>query len=194
MSGRIGHDGTRTAARNAISGQSGHDRTFCHSEPVANDPIRHRCRKCPDQRNCSALNDVWWKWASRAARADIVALPYCLAMVFREIAQRRDGNVTQLPMVIGVSDYCTPCHGKAIIRFATVRCWDAPRLLQASAASLRSRVNSGHRACALAWPQNPMSVIIAKAGMGIRVKAPSSQPMAATAHDDIYPLQAVKHG
>jgi len=74
------------------------------------------------------LNDFWWKWARRTARADIVAHAYRLALISLEIAQRNDRNATQLPLVIGVFDYCIPCHGKTMIRLTAVR--RAPRPFQ----------------------------------------------------------------
>ena len=82
-------------------------------------------------------------------------------------AQQADRNVTQLAMIIGVLDYCTPCLEKR---------WCAPQRttlgigFMASAASLRSRVNSGHRSCALAWLQYPASAIITRVGRCVLIK------------------------
>src|SRR5205814_10668831 len=77
-----------------------------------------------ERRSVSTLNDVRWIWPSRAARADIVACCYGLAVIFLELAQRRDRNVAQLAMVIGVLGYGTPCHRKTSVRSAAVRCRD----------------------------------------------------------------------
>src|SRR6266702_3054870 len=91
----------------------------------ANDPNSDIVvRDGSERRSVSTLNDVRWIWPSRAARADIVACCYCLAVIFLEVAQRRDRNVAQLPMVIGVLGYCTPCHRKTSVRSAAVRCRD----------------------------------------------------------------------
>lgn len=97
------------------------------------------------------MNDFWWKWPNRAACADIVARTYRLAVIFFELAQRMDGNVTRLPMVIRVLDHDTP-HAMEERMYTSQRSDIRARLVgfEASAASLRSRVNSGHCACALA--------------------------------------------
>jgi len=67
------------------------------------------------------LKNIWWKWLRGATRADCVARFHCLAVTFFELAQRNARNVTQLAMVVGVSDYFAPCHGKTTICFASVR-------------------------------------------------------------------------
>jgi hypothetical protein len=44
-------------------------------------------RKWPDGSIVSTLNNVCWTWAKRAARANIVAILYCLAVILLELVQ-----------------------------------------------------------------------------------------------------------
>src|SRR4029079_16985055 len=69
----------------------------------------------------STLNDVGRIGTKRAARADIVARFFGLALTLPDLAERDRGNVTRLAMIVGVLRYRAPCHGKPDVSSATVR-------------------------------------------------------------------------
>ena len=89
---------------------------------------------------------------------------------FSNSLSKADRNATQLAMIIGVLDYCTPCPRKTMVRSAAGGFSTLGIGFMASAASLRSRVNSGHRSCALAWLQYPASAIITRVGRCVLIK------------------------
>src|SRR5215471_13363227 len=76
----------------------------------------------------STLNNVCWIWAKRAARANIGAILYCLAVILLELVQRGDRNVTRLAIVICVLRYGTPCHRQTNVHIAALRRGNGHRL------------------------------------------------------------------
>src|SRR5262249_46346527 len=69
----------------------------------------------------STLNDVCWIRAKRPARANIVAILYCLAVILLELVQRRDRNVTRFAIVICILRYGAPCHRQTNVHIAALR-------------------------------------------------------------------------
>src|SRR5262245_1103591 len=76
----------------------------------------------------STLNDVCWIRAKRPARANIVAILYCLAVILLELVQRKDRNVTRFAIVICILRYGAPCHRQTNVHIAALRRGNGHRL------------------------------------------------------------------
>jgi hypothetical protein len=91
---------------------------------------RHHNEKRADGPVVLPLNNICLIWAKRAARADIVAIFCCLAVIPPELVQRKDGNVTRLAIVICELLHCAPCDRQTTVHIAAFRRGNAPRLFQ----------------------------------------------------------------
>jgi hypothetical protein len=64
----------------------------------------------------STLNNVWWIWTNRTARADIVASLNCVAVILLQLSERKDRNLTRLAMVTCALRYCLLGHRQTIVQ------------------------------------------------------------------------------
>src|SRR5215472_3182569 len=98
--------------------------TICFIIGPSDDPTRPRAKLDASLSYgsiVSTLNNVRWIWAKRAARANIGAILYCLAVILLELVQRGDRNVTRLAIVICVLRYRAPCHRQTNVHIAALR-------------------------------------------------------------------------